>query len=560
MTRAAVYARYSSDNQRDASIEDQVRQCKTRIEKERWTLTQVYSDAAISGATVLRPGYQKLLEDARNGAFDVVVAEALDRLSRDQEDVAALYKQLSFSDVKLITLAEGEINELHVGLKGTMNLKDLAQKTKRGLEGRVLQGKSGGGRAYGYDVAKIHDEHGERVRGNLSINQAEALIVRHIFEDYAKGRSPRAIAIALNKASTAAPSGKGWTHSTVIGNRKRGTGILNNQLYVGKRVWNRLSFRKDPTTRKRVSKLNPPEEWVVMDVPDLRIIDDALWTQTQDLQNSRTREPRADINQFPDWQHRRPKHLFSGLIKCAECGGGISLVSRVYYGCSARRNKGTCKNRLTVRLDRLEEAVLLGLQERLLTPELTKAFVQEYTREINRLRAESTANHDGTKKQLVTMNRQIDNIVDAVATGQASVALLCRLEKLELEKKELENDLTGPTPELVRFHPNVADLYVSKVNSLRNALNEDGAREEAAQILRGLVDEIRLHPIDDQLQIELIGDLATLLGFAEKKGGDSKKPGSTGDPGSTKWLVAGARNCLNLLLSISSVKVGAAAS
>jgi site-specific DNA recombinase len=540
--RAAIYARYSSDNQRDASIDDQVRQCRNRIKNEDWSLTKVYSDHAISGASTLRPGYQKMLEDARNGAFDVLVAEALDRLSRDQEDIAGLYKQLSFADVQIITLSEGEINELHVGLKGTMNalfLKDLAQKTRRGLEGRILQGKSGGGRAYGYDVAKIHDEHGERVRGNLSINPAEALIVRRIFDDYANGKSPRAIAITLNKAGTAAPSGKGWTHSTVIGNRKRGTGILNNQLYVGRRVWNRLSYRKDPTTGKRVSKINPSGEWVVTDVPDLRIIDDALWSRVQDLQNSRTRETRPDIGQRPDWRHRRPKHLFSGLIKCAECGGGISLVSRVYYGCSTRRNKGTCINHLTVRLDRLEEAVLLGLQERLLTPELTRAFVGEYTREINRLRAEATANHDGTKNRLVALNRQIDNIVDAVAAGQASPALLGRLKKLELQKTELENDLAGPAPEPVRFHPNVADLYVSKVTSLRDALNEEGTREGAAQILRGLVDEIRLHPVDGQLQIELIGDLATLLGFAGKNGAGKKKPGSPEDPDSTKWLVAG---------------------
>ncbi len=213
-----------------------------------------------------------------------------------------------------------------------------------------------------------------------------------------------------------------------------------------------------------------------------------------------------------------------------------------------------------MRLDRLEEAVLLGLQERLLTPELTKAFVQEYTREINRLRAESTANHDGAKIRLVTLTRQIENIVDAVAAGQASPALLGRLEKLELKKRDLENQLAGPAPDPVRFHPNVADLYVSKVNDLRNALNEDGTREEAAQILRGLVDEIRLHPVDDQLQIELIGDLATLLGFAEKRGADNKKPGSSGNPGSTKWLVAGACNCLNLLLLIKGVEIGPAAS
>ena len=213
-----------------------------------------------------------------------------------------------------------------------------------------------------------------------------------------------------------------------------------------------------------------------------------------------------------------------------------------------------------MRLDRLEEAVLLGLQERLLTPELTRAFVQEYTREIKRLRAETTASHEGAKNRLATLHRQINNIVDAVADGKTSSALRGRLEKLESDKKDLENDLTSPAPEQVRLHPNVAELYVSKVNDLRNALNEDGTREEAAQILRGLVDEIRLHPVDEKLQIELIGDLATLLGFAEKNGTPTKKPGSYGDPGSTKWLVAGARNCLNLLLFISGLKVGATAS
>lgn len=135
MTRAAIYARYSSDNQREASIEDQVRLCRQKTEREGWHLVEVYSDHAISGATTLRPGYQKMLEDARIGRFDILVAEALDRLSRDQENIAGLFKQLSFAAIKLVTLSEGEISELHVGLKGTMNalfLKDLADKTRRG--------------------------------------------------------------------------------------------------------------------------------------------------------------------------------------------------------------------------------------------------------------------------------------------------------------------------------------------------------------------------------------------------------------------------------------------
>ncbi len=543
MMRAAIYARYSSDNQRDASIDDQIRECNKRIAQDGWTLSEVYSDHAVSGASLLRSGYQKMMEDARNGAFDILVAEAMDRLSRDQEDIAGLYKQLSFADVRIITLSEGEINELHVGLKGTMNalfLKDLALKTHRGLEGRVLDGKSGGGRSYGYEVAKIHDEHGDRVRGNLVINDEEVKTVLRIFDEYIKGTSPRAIAIKLNQQGVPAPSGKGWSHSTIIGNRKRGTGILNNQLYVGRRIWNRLCYRKDPISRKRVSRLNPESEWIINEVPDLRIIDDDTWRQAQALQESRTRDTRPDTNRSPDWRHRRAKHLFSGLIKCAECGGGMSLVSKVYYGCSARRNKGTCSNSLTIRLDRLEGSVLRGLQERLVTPELTKVFVKEYTKEVNRLRAESAASYDGTQKRVSRLNGQIDNIVEAITIGQSSPALLARLEGLEKEKQNLEQGLSMTAPDSIRIHPNVADIYVSKINNLRQALNDDNTRMEAVQILRVLIDEIRLHPIDGALQIELKGDLATLLSYAGTALKEKKMPGSPCDPGSTEWLVAGA--------------------
>src|SRR5690348_10035104 len=105
--RAVIYARYSTDLQRDASIEDQVRLCRARIEHEGWDLKVTYSDRAQSGASSLRAGYQRLLSDARKSMFDVVVAEALDRLSRDQEDIAALFKHLTFAGVTLVTLSEG---------------------------------------------------------------------------------------------------------------------------------------------------------------------------------------------------------------------------------------------------------------------------------------------------------------------------------------------------------------------------------------------------------------------------------------------------------------------
>ena len=206
-------------------------------------------------------------------------AEALDRVSRDQADVAALYKHLRFAGVTVVTLAEGEISELHVGLKGTMNalfLKDLAAKTHRGLRGRVEQGRSGGGICYGYDVVKAVDGTGDPVRGERAINEAEAEIVRRVFREFAPGTSPRAIARRLNEENVPGPSGKLWTFSTIRGHAKRGTGLINNELYVGRLVWNRLRYVKNPETGKRVSRINPPEEWIVSEVPELRIVDDAL--------------------------------------------------------------------------------------------------------------------------------------------------------------------------------------------------------------------------------------------------------------------------------------------
>ena len=116
--RVAIYARYSSDRQSDRSIEDQVRICEARIAQEGWQAVGTYTDAAISGSSTARPGYQSLMRDMREGRFDVVLSEALDRISRDQEDIAGFYKQAQFANVVTITLSEGEISELHIGLKG----------------------------------------------------------------------------------------------------------------------------------------------------------------------------------------------------------------------------------------------------------------------------------------------------------------------------------------------------------------------------------------------------------------------------------------------------------
>src|SRR5580765_1890468 len=196
--KAALYARYSSDNQRDASIEDQLRLCRAKAEREGWTVVDSYSDRAISGASLLRPGVQELIADGLKRRFDIILTESLDRLSRDQEDIAGFYKRMRFADIGIVTLSEGEVSELHIGLKGTMGalyLKDLAEKTRRGLRGRIEDGKSGGGLCFGYDVVHQLDEAGTASRGERTINETQAHFVRRIFTDYLAGKSSRTIAM-----------------------------------------------------------------------------------------------------------------------------------------------------------------------------------------------------------------------------------------------------------------------------------------------------------------------------------------------------------------------------
>jgi site-specific DNA recombinase len=315
--RTVIYARYSSEQQREASIEDQIRICKARIAAEGWTLVATYRDSAQSGASHLRPGYQKLLADARSGSFNVVVAEALDRLSRDQEHIAALFKHLSFAGVKIITLAEGEIGALHVGLKGTMNalyLTDLRQKVWRGLEGRVRQGRSGGGLCYGYDVVRERDARGNPICGGRVIDDAEAAIVRDIFEAFATGKSPRTIARELNTACIPGPGRRPWSDTTIRGHALRRTGILHNELYIGRLVWNKQCYVKEPNTGKRLARINPENEWVIQDVPELRIVDDDLWHRVQHRLAGIRGSPRVQkAREAKFWLNRRSKHLLTRL-------------------------------------------------------------------------------------------------------------------------------------------------------------------------------------------------------------------------------------------------------
>jgi site-specific DNA recombinase len=543
MTTAAIYARYSSDLQRDTSIEDQVRLCKERAKREGWHVVNCYSDHAISGASLLRPGIQTLLQDAQAGKFDVILAEAIDRLSRDQEGIAHIYKRAQFAGARIVTLSEGDVNELHIGLKGTMGalfLKDLADKTRRGLRGRVEAGKSGGGNSYGYDVVRRLDAEGLPVRGERKINATQAGIIRRIFNDYAAGQSPLAIAKQLNTENIPCPSGAAWGPSTIHGNPERGTGILNNGLYIGKLVWNRLRFIKDPETGKRVSRSNPESEWITQDVPDLRIITGDLW-QAVKARQAALRSTRTGKKAPGYWDRRRPRYLLSGLMRCGCCGGGYINLNAERVGCATARFKGTCDNRRTMRRDVLDAAVLEGLQHHLMDPALCDLFCQEYTREMNRLHRENNAHRAGDRSALAKIGRELDRLVQALMDGVPASRVKDKMSDLENRKAELETRLKDGEDNSVLIHPKMGGYYRDEVARLREALSGDGGGD-ATSHMRKLIDRIVLTPVEDKdgrksLSIDLHGHLAGILSLATKAG---KPLNEAGAAIKSMKLVAGA--------------------
>ncbi len=516
--RAVIYARYSSNKQSATSIEDQVRVCQVLADRNGWIVREVYADPEVSGTLRNRPRLLQLIADAKSGKVDVVVAESLDRLARDLEDTSWIGKRLTYSGARIFTHAEGEICEMKIavaGLLGSMYVKNLAQKTWRGLEGAVLAGRMAGGRTYGFDVYSTIGSDGRPLNGLLRINRSEAEIVLEIYRKFARGSSAIQIAKELNARALKAPRGGAWNASTIRGDPKKLVGILNNPLYSGQLVWNRRQWRKNPETteRRRTYRIRPKSEWVFVDLPDLRVIPDDLWMNVRQRLDRVARTLRT----ASPYGHRRPKHLLSGLIRCGECGANYVISGKDYYRCAGHKERGTCSNATSVKLTVLENGVLAQLQDSLLSPDLADIFVEEFNREFALLQS---AGHDRVNPEVVRLSavhKQIENIVGAIADGIPSSSLRERLARLEEEKVNLETRAKitkASAPIQLPTAGELISLYRQKVADLRGALSADDIRLEASDALRGLIDDVVIHPGADGTEVELVGDVARLSHWA----------------------------------------------
>ena len=512
--RTAIYARYSSDQQNERSIDDQVRLCCEHAQRLGAEIVAVYADYAISGSSLRnRPEANRLLDDARAQRFELVIAEALDRLSRDQEDVAGIFKRFGFAGVRLVTVSEGEISELHVGLKGTMNalfLKDLAAKVRRGAAGRIAAGFSAGGLSYGYKVVREIDAAGNITAGRRAIDEDQANVVRRIFGAYAAGDSARRIAAALNAEGVPAPRGARWNASTINGHPGRGNGILFNELYIGRLLWNRVAMVKDPDTGRRLSRLNPTAARQAVDVPELRIVPDELWQAAQ----ARKRSSRG----IRPERQQRPRHLLSGLLRCGCCGGAYISKGADLLGCARYAESGDCSNGGSTKRSQVEARVLTGLRAHLLNPEAVRPALAAFRLELERLAGDRHRRRRDLGRRLAQVKAEIERYVDWIGSGKntpASEARLIALDAKGGERERLEAELAGLEQQAgpLELHPAALELYASAVDDLRLALAGDGAAPEAIALMRQLVDRIVIQPAGAGRPpgITLYGRLAELL-------------------------------------------------
>ena len=367
-----MYARYSSDLQRDSSIEDQNRKCRTLADLRGWIVLDEYvrSDEEITGATLAaRPALRSLIENAkrRPQPFDRVLIDDTSRLARNVADALNMTAILKFHGVG-VTFVSQNIDKLEktarqlVTINGMMDeqfLVGLADKVHRGQEGQVLKGLNPGGKCFGYRNVPIEDPSRQGKYGRpalagvrLELHNEQAAVVLRVFQMYADGLGLASMAKTLNAEKVPAPQPprtrqmQAWCTSSI-------RELLRNERYRGVQVWNRTEKARNPETGRKVSKARPSEEWRRVDVPEWRIVPENLWTAVHARIAHIGKKFGAARLGGMNRTERSRSYLFGGLLVCGVCGSKIVIISGqgkrgyVRYGCPSHRYRGVCRNELT---------------------------------------------------------------------------------------------------------------------------------------------------------------------------------------------------------------------
>jgi len=482
--KAAIYARYSSDNQREESISAQIRACSDYCRRKNYDVAQEYTDEALSARSDERPAFQNMIDDAKAGLFDVLICHKIDRFSRDRYDDAFYKRQLNKAGVT-VEFCEQNIDgspesiileSVLVGMAEYYS-KNLAREVMKGMRETAYQAKHNGGTPpLGYDVNKD---------GDYIVNEKEAAAVRLIFGRKADGVGYGPIIDELNSRGYRTKRGGRFGKNSIHD-------ILKNKKYIGTYVFGRVSGGR--STRRNNHKDSGEVIEIAGAIPP--IVDMGIWEKVQ--------KKIKDAKHAPGKTKARETYYLSGKIRCAECGGamvGGTFVSKgsrySYYRCANYKQKRNCSG-VQIKKEMLEKVVLDHVDTKILDRKMIPLVMQEIDRRLKELTSSGTKEIKAAEKQKTDALRKIDNLLSLAEDGQVDDFVKTRIA----ENKALIADADA---KIKKIQAAIGAMLTPEqvVSVLDQFATMEKGPEEIKAIIETFVDYVIVSKDDIDIQLSL---------------------------------------------------------
>ena len=428
---AVIYARYSSDNQREESIEGQIRECTAYAEKNGITVVKHYIDRALSAKTDNRPDFQQMIKDSEKRLFDIVLVWKLDRFARNRYDSAHYEYQLERNHVKLVSATE-PISDSPAGIMVKSMLTgmaeyysaELSEKVVRGMTENVLKGKYNGGTIpIGF---KVDEEK------FFQVDPLKAPFVVEAFQRYNDGATMKELMNWLNDSGVTTNRNQKFTYNSV-------QTLLTNKRYIGENHF------KD----------------IVMPDSIPAIVDKDLF---EEVQQKIKKNSRAPARHKAEDDYLLTTKLFCGMcgaMMFGECGTGRNKVVHHYYKCATAKRFKTCKKK-TVRKEWLEDLVVAETMKLIQDDAVIDAIVAE----VMELQDQENTTLPLLEKQMREVENGIENMLNAIQAGVLTNSTKLRLEKLEAQQKELEIRIAEEKIARPRLSENQVRFWLTRFRKL----------------------------------------------------------------------------------------------
>lgn len=433
MKRAVIYARYSSDKQREESIDAQVRACKDYCIRKHYLVTKVYADEAKSGRDIAkRDAYNQMIADAAEGKFDIIIFHKIDRNCRNefnyytvQHTLARLGVEYAYAVQPIDNTPEGKMNEAVFVAMAAYYSRNLGKETKKGLNENAYKAQFNGGRPpLGY---KIVDKHYE-------IEPHEAEAVRLIFKMYLSGHGYNKIAHELNirgfKTREGREFGKNSLHD-----------ILGNERYIGTYIFNKTA-RKEGMPRNMHPKTKSPDFIKIEDAFPPIISKEDFWAAQNMRKNNRRRSAKYTA---------KADYILSGKIFCGCCGSamvGHRVTTRKqyyhYYACNKKDRIAVSKcHQKQIQRDLIEKYVINLIKEKVFSPKNIEIIVQDMLKKYNAYISSASDNKKRLQLEKAAAERKLDNLYKLFERGTADEYDFARLNNVKCELKSIESQLNN---------------------------------------------------------------------------------------------------------------------